>query len=107
MYGLCATALNKGWSRTAFVKGRTLRSKETGVTMSRTSQSPFTIPPHRRQIAMPEIDEPPQIIARAFDDEPCVLYAVQIQASGRHVNVCRELPARPVIGWPVTHAFDY
>lgn len=51
--------------------------------------------------------QPPQIIARAFDSEPVVLYAVEMQPNGRHVNVCRELPARPVIGWPVADAFDY
>lgn len=51
--------------------------------------------------------EPPQIIARAFDSEPCVLYAVEMQSSGRHVNVCRDLPARPIIGWPIEDAFDY
>lgn len=51
--------------------------------------------------------EPPQIIVRAYDDEPHVLYAVRVQPSGRHVNVCRDLPARPIIGWPIEDAFDY
>lgn len=48
----------------------------------------------------------PQIIARAFDDEPIVLFAHDLQPSGRHVNVSRH-GDEAKIGWPVADAFDY
>jgi hypothetical protein len=49
---------------------------------------------------------PPQIIARAFKNEPVVLYAHELQASGRHVNVDKD-GVKPIIGWPLDDAFDY
>lgn len=52
-------------------------------------------------------DRPPQIIARGFDDEPCVLYALEIQTNKLYVNVSREFPPPSYLGWPITHAFDY
>lgn len=50
---------------------------------------------------------PPQIIVRAFNDEPAVLFALQMQPSGKHVNVSRKYPPPSYIGWPVSDAFDY
>lgn len=50
---------------------------------------------------------PPQIIVRAFSDEPIILYALQMQPSGKYVNVCRDYPPPSYIGWPVDDAFDY
>lgn len=53
------------------------------------------------------LNVPPQIIARAFDNEPCVLFALAMQSSGRHVNVSGSFPPPSYIGWPLEDAFDY
>lgn len=50
---------------------------------------------------------PPQITVRAFGDEPHVLFALEMQSGGRHVNVCGQFPYESYIGWPLDDTFDY
>lgn len=49
----------------------------------------------------------PQIIVRAFNNEPIVFHALQMHPSGRYVNVSRDYPPLSYIGWPIEDAFDY
>jgi len=50
--------------------------------------------------------ELPQVIVRAFDDEPVVLFAHCLQPARKHINVSKD-GDEAKIGWPIEDAFDY